>query len=928
MRGHLHLLWALMAAASAAGVSGCDAFMSTGERLERARLAMAQGDPRAAVIDVRNVLKKEPDSVEANLLLARLALQLGDPGESEASLERAISHGAEPAAVGELAGEVRLALGRPREVLEQIDSGELVIAEPARSILRGRALTAAGRANEAVQVFRDVLDREPESVPASLGLAEALLVARQSDAAMEVLRSLIESAPQSAEAHLLQGRIFLRRGQYAQAEAALERVRSLPTGSLSLPRRALAMASLVEAQLAQGKIEPAKASYGELARLAPRAAITRLLGARIDLAQGEYLQGIAELQRLVTDAPDFVQARMLLGAAHLSQGNLYQAERHLENVVAVAPDNLEARKLLARVRLQLDQPDAALRVLTPALARDSTDSELYMLLGTAQLHGGDSELGLDTLEQGLRANPDDEALRLDLAAAYVAYGRHEAAIELLQSTPQDRQSVRHRSLLIAAIAASRGPRAATSELEKLVAERPRDPEILYVASMYFLSQREIERARAYISRALEIAPRDARVLTGLARMEIAAGNLAAAESALRRALDANATNTGVRLELADLLLRRGDNGAALELLEEARTKSPSSIEIRLALAQVYLTRNDLARARPMLDEAVGIAPNRADVVNATGRLLLDAQRFDEALARFRRATELDGNNPLYWLNTGRAQLAMDQSAAARESLEKALALKPDWLPAVSTLVLLELRTGGVDAALARAQDLRKRHPSEPAAAVLEGDVYMAGRRYREAALAYEDAERMRPDAMIALKRHEALRLGALEHPEEPLLRWLGLRPEDYRVRVVLAQFYLTTGRLPPSIEEFEAVLRQAPQNIVVLNNLAWLYQQVKDNRAEEMARRAYDLAPSNPDVADTYGWILLGKNDTTRALPVLEKAARAAKDNAEIQYHYAAALARAGKRGEAREILRRLLEAGLTFPGWRDAEKLLAELQS
>lgn len=925
-----HLSWVIAVAVVMGGLVGCDAFISTAERLERARQAMERGDPRAAVIDVRNVLRSEPNNANAHLMLARIALLLGDPSEAAAALERAIEHGATASAVGELSAEVRIAQGRYSEVLTGLDSGELAVREPMRSILRGRALNAAGRAREAIEVFNGVLEQDPRSVPAHLGLAEALVIAGRSDTALDVLGRVLKLAPTSAEAHLLQGRIYLRRGQHEQAEPAFERVLAAPTPGLSLPRRAMAAASLVETRLALGKVEEARVAQQELTRLAPGATVTRLLGARISLAEGQYLQGIADLQRLVNAAPEFVQARMLLGTAHLSQGNLRQAERELAQVVTLAPDNLEARKLLARIRLQLDQPDAAIRVLTPALEKDSTDPELYSLLGTARLRGGERELGLDALEQGVRANPDDVSLRLDLAAAYFMDGRHDDAIRLLESTPPQQRSVRHQTLLLAAIAAGRGSRAATAEIDRLVRENPQNVDVLYVASMYFLSQREVDRARTHIGRALEIEPANVRALAGLARIELTAGNLDAAQSALRRALAVDEGNIGVRLALADLALRRDDRNAAIELLQEARRLNPSAAELPLALAQVYLTGQDVQQAMRALDEAADIAPGRADVANAAGLILLDAQHYDAALARFRRAIELDGNRPVYWLNSARAQLALNEPAAARESLEKALALEPDWLPAVSALVLLDLRTSGEADALARARELRKRHPKEPAAAVLEGDVLMAARRYREAAVAYEAAERLRPDAVIALKRHEALRLGALDRPEEPLLRWLGIRPQDYRVRAVLAQFYLNTHRLPLAVREFEAVLQQAPDNVIVLNNLAWLYQQRgDDSRAVELARRAYELAPSNPAVADTYGWILFGRNEIGRALPLLEAAARAAAGDPQIQYHYAAALARAGRRSEAREVLRRALEiGGPDFADRRDAERLLAELGS
>ena len=59
---------------------------------------------------------------------------------------------------------------------------------------------------------------------------------------------------------------------------------------------------------------------------------------------------------------------------------------------------------------------------------------------------------------------------------------------------------------------------------------------------------------------------------------------------------------------------------------------------------------------------------------------------------------------------------------------------------------------------------------------------------------------------------------------------------------------------------FERMLGAQNANPVVLNNLAWLYHEAEDARALPTARRAYELAPEQPEIMDTYGWILLAES--------------------------------------------------------------------
>ena len=143
---------------------------------------------------------------------------------------------------------------------------------------------------------------------------------------------------------------------------------------------------------------------------------------------------------------------------------------------------------------------------------------------------------------------------------------------------------------------------------------------------------------------------------------------------------------------------------------------------------------------------------------------------------------------------------------------------------------------------------------------------------------------------------------------------------------MLADFYLSQHSLRQAATEFSTVVQQKADSAVALNNLACIYLELGDPRAEAFAQRAYDLAPSSASVADTLGWILARKQATARALPLLEKAAHASAEDPQLQYHYAYALAQAGKRSEAREILSRVLASERYFAARRDAERLLADL--
>jgi tetratricopeptide (TPR) repeat protein len=335
-----------------------------------------------------------------------------------------------------------------------------------------------------------------------------------------------------------------------------------------------------------------------------------------------------------------------------------------------------------------------------------------------------------------------------------------------------------------------------------------------------------------------------------------------------------------------------------------------------------------AEADAVLAEALAAAPDRPEVQNAVGRLYFAAGRYDDALAHFRSALDHDAGKAAYWLDMSRAQAALNQLPAAQSAAERALELQPDWIAAVEVLVRLDLAAGRGDAAVARAGAQRAKFPKSAPAHLLEGEALLAGKQYGTAAKAFESAAQLAPTAFLASRIYQSRRLGRLPNETEPLTAWLKNHPRDELVRMLLADAWMTSGKTGAAIEQYEAITRTNPRNLVALNNLAGLYDGAKDARALATAKKAFDLAPANVAVADTYGWIALQAGQTGEALKILAASAAQAPQAADIQYHYAAALARAGERTRAAEVLRKVLADDRPFAGRAQAQALLSTFES
>jgi tetratricopeptide (TPR) repeat protein len=142
---------------------------------------------------------------------------------------------------------------------------------------------------------------------------------------------------------------------------------------------------------------------------------------------------------------------------------------------------------------------------------------------------------------------------------------------------------------------------------------------------------------------------------------------------------------------------------------------------------------------------------------------------------------------------------------------------------------------------------------------------------------------------------------------QTLKTFLKANDSDTQVRSLLASFYLEQ-QPEKSIPLYERMLKDSPENVVFLNNLAWL--NLENNNLElalKYSSEAIKLAPKHPSVLDTRGMILLKSGDKNIALKALTSAFELSRGtDINIVLNYAEVLIANDKNDEARKILRRL----------------------
>ena len=462
---------------------------------------------------------------------------------------------------------------------------------------------------------------------------------------------------------------------------------------------------------------------------------------------------------------------------------------------------------------------------------------------------------------------------------------------------------------------------------KLIGTDPKDPNGYNLRGAAYAGKKDLPNARKDFEEAIKLQPNYAQALFNLAQLDIQQKDLASARNRYEAILAKDPKNVEGMVGLADIETANGRTQEALGWLQKAKAADPESITARLALGSHYLRQRDAAKAMAELSDAQRSHPDDARLLDLLGQAQSLNHQPVLALATYRRLVSTYPESAAAHYRLAIAQLDNQDPSAAAESLRTAVQLKPDYVEAVDRLVDLELAQGRSDKAFRLARDLQKAMPKSPAGLTLEGDILLRQKRYADASKVYQRAFALGPSGMLVVKLHAAeSRVGSREKADARLTQWLRDHPDDVGARQYWAMQNVKAGNHKLAIEQYQQVLQKAPDNALVLSDLALLYQREKDPRALSTAERAYKLVPDASETADALGWILVERGDTAKGLELLQKAAAAAPRDAQVRYHLAVGLAKSGDKRTARKELESLLAGERAFPEREAAERMLKQL--
>jgi tetratricopeptide (TPR) repeat protein len=492
----------------------------------------------------------------------------------------------------------------------------------------------------------------------------------------------------------------------------------------------------------------------------------------------------------------------------------------------------------------------------------------HYLDGKLSAYGGEWDAAADALAEAAAAAPDQPMIAVELARSQMKAKRTAAAIATLSTAR---------------------------------ARWPDHPQVWLASGDLLAAGDPAEAIRAYL-RAVQLAPDDERAYLGLAKLQTPD----AAEATLRILIAHVPASVDGHYRLAVRLAMRGELASSTRELRAVLERDPDHIDARLDLARALRRQGHLDQAIVETRSAFDRSGQALDIAEELFDLLCEA---DDRTAAIDLLTLLDDDHSdaealavIARLHRGLGRLAEARAVAARITVidrdAGAISLAETEL-AAGNRSAVTAALAGIDSDSKLAAEARRLTAAaalaadEPAAALAA--IHTAG-----------PPEALDGALIAAFALADLGRLGEARAALAPF----GNRPDgsDRDVaQLARARLAERSGDTAGALAILEPLIRARPDLVAALNLAGYLLANANQRLgdAERYLRHARELAPGEPSILDSWGWLLLHLGQPRAAVRALDRAARFAPLEPEILVHLAAAWAADGAPRTAASTLDR-----------------------
>jgi tetratricopeptide (TPR) repeat protein len=605
----------------------------------------------------------------AVLLAAALAARAGDLAESRKTFLAARTAVAE--------GRYQEALALYRKVLEKMPADPVVHFEYAL-LLRDLnvAEQAESEAREAVRLDPDLA--EAQKLLGSMELAAAESDPKRLGSAIEHLSAARRLAPADVGTAVGLARALLAADRAAEAAAVLDELPEL-AGQPSIQRLT------AEAKAKSGRTKEAEVIYRELWRADP--SDREIAAALIDLYEDEDKidEALAVLAALEHRDPTntAVTERIVLDLARA--GRFAEAETRARELTASRPENRSGQRLLATVLFERGQTKEGEKVLRGLIEADPDDLGSRRALASELVRERRFDEARAMYEEIGRAAGDDPR-KADARAAstvelgFIAYLQKDwaRAREILGPAALSDGKVQPRAarILLAVDRDSEDFSDGLTRSRAYAAADPNEPEWTAAAAEFAVRTGQKAEGEKQLDALGSSGDLDKMMAAADAYGRLK--NYDAAVRIARAAVALRPENAEAMFRLASSLERGGNTAEAEKVFLELLAQRPNDAASQNYLGYMWADQGvQLEKARELLEKAVAREPRNAAYLDSLGWVYFRMGRLDSAEKNLREAARREPSDPTISEHLGDLDMKQGDLEGAVRHWEKALELKSE-----------------------------------------------------------------------------------------------------------------------------------------------------------------------------------------------------------------------------------------------------------
>jgi tetratricopeptide (TPR) repeat protein len=784
-------------------------------------------------------------------------------------------------AAGQFAGAEKEAL----KVLEQTpDNGDAIVA-----------LTEAVRSKEDIQAAEEQLVRYSKKEDISFHLASANLLLNSGNltGAENALRQALTVNPNSSAAHMAMGDLYLLKKDQKQASEEFKKAAELA------PIRSMERLKYAAFMSATGDTGETRRIATEMTSKAPDYLPGWTLLAELALKDKKYGEALSLLENVFSRDPQYIDGRRLESDVLLAKGDTKKAIDVLERLDQTYPDFPLIKYQLARAYLKNNNPNQAKVALDQAVSISPNFTDAILLLAETNLRAGHGEMVIEPITNLLRKRPDLRSAAFLLAAAYGSLDRFDDAEAVIRDQ---------------------------------VRLAPQDPQPHTALGLTFRQAKRNDEARHAFEKAAELAPDNLWLVDQLVELDLLDKHFDSARQRVHRQFQKTPDLPAAHFLEGKILTAEGKWDLAAAELQKTLQIDPNFSSAYDLLVQAYFATNKLPQAVSQLQAELSQHPNNAPALMTLGLAYERMKDFPKARDTYERLLSIEPNfvsalNNLAYLYTEQ----LNDLNKAYDLARKARDLNANDPSISDTLGWVLYKRGEYQQALTTLQESAEKAADNPEiqfhlgmTAYMIGQSDVARAALQKAASAAKDF----PGKEESKRRLALLQSGAGTSPELSISQLEAMtkeQPNDVISQMRLGEAYEKQGTSDKAAAAFEQALKLNPKLPAAVTKLAQLYAGPLRNQEKALsyAKRARELAPTDPQVAGILGKIAYDSSNFAWSYSLLQEAARQRANDLLILHDLAWAAYSVGKVNEARDIMQKAVAANPNSSQAADAKEFL-----